>query len=84
MFELYRQIVRAVDGISENAKFLMGADISNLVHKFGDKVKDLKTLNGFRLLANKLAAEYKKTIGQEVDPEKLRELIWSARSPTPK
>ena len=31
-FELYRQIVRAVDEIPENAKFLMGADFSNLVH----------------------------------------------------
>ena len=55
-FELYRQIVPAVDGIPENAKFLMGADISNLVHKFGDKVKDLKTLYGFMLLVKKRAA----------------------------
>ena len=47
-FELYRQVVRAVDEIPENAKFLMGAEIANLVHKFGVKVKDLKTLYGFR------------------------------------
>ena len=45
-FELYRQVVRAVDEIPENAKFLMGAEIVNLAHKFGDKVKDLKTLYG--------------------------------------
>ena len=56
----------------------MGADISNLVYKFGDKAKDFKTVSGFRLLVKKRAAEYKKTIGQEVDPEKLRELIWNA------
>ena len=45
-FELDRQIVRAVSEIPDNAKFLMGAGVSNLVHKFGDKVKDLTTLYG--------------------------------------
>ena len=81
---MYRQVVRAIDEIPENAKFLMGADILNLVHKFGDKVKDLKTLYGFRLLVKKRAAEYKRTIGQEVDPEKLSELIWNAMDPKSK
>ena len=80
-FELYRQVVRAVDEIPENAKFLMGAEISNLVHKFGDKVKDLKTLYQFRLLVANRAAAFKKTIGEDVDPEKLRELIWNAMDP---
>ena len=42
--ELYRQIVQSVDQIPENAKFLMGADLSSMVHKYGDKVKDLKSL----------------------------------------
>ena len=37
-FELYRQVVRAVDEMPENAKFFMGAEIANFVHKFGDKV----------------------------------------------
>ena len=63
-FKLHGQVVRAVDEIPDNAKFLMCADISNLVHKFGDKVKDLKSLYGLRLLVKKRAAEYKKTIGQ--------------------
>ena len=57
---------------------LIGAEIANFVHKFGDKVKDLKTLYGFRLLVKDRAAAYKKTIGEDVDPEKLRELIWNA------
>ena len=56
----------------------MGADISNLVHKYGHKAKDFKTLYGFRFLLKKRAAEYKKVIGLEVDPEKLKELIWNA------
>ena len=79
--ELYRQVVQSVDQIPDNAKFLMGADIGNLVHKYGDKVKDLKSLYGFRLLLKKRAAEFKKTIGEEVDPEKLKELIWNAMDP---
>ena len=80
-FELYRQVVKAVDEILENAKFLMGADISNLVHKYGDKVEDLKTFYGCRLLLKKRAAEYKKMIGVKADPEKLKELIWNAVDP---
>ena len=39
-FELYRQVVQAIDKIPENAKFLMGADIPNLVHKYGDNCTD--------------------------------------------
>ena len=79
--ELYRQIVQSVDAIPDNAKFLMGADIGNLVHKHGDKVKDLKSLFGFRGLLKKRAAEYKKVIGEEVDPDKLKELLWNAMDP---
>ena len=62
----------------------MGADILNLVHKYGDNAKDLNTLYGFRLLLKKRAAEYKKVIGLEVDPEKLKELIWNAKDPNSK
>ena len=58
-FELYRQVDKAVDEIPENARFLTGADISDLVHKYGDKVKNLKTLYGFRLVLKNRAAEYK-------------------------
>ena len=58
-FELYRQVVRAVDDIPENAKFLMGAELSDMVKRYGDKVKDLKSMYGFRLLLKKRAAEYK-------------------------
>ena len=54
---------------------MTGADILNLVHKYGDKVKDLKALYGVRPLLKTRAAEYKKMIGVEVDPEKLKELI---------
>ena len=56
--ELYRQVVQSVDQIPDNAKFLMGADIGNLVHKYGDKAKDLKPVYGFRLLLKKRAAEF--------------------------
>ena len=45
--ELYRQIVQSIDQIPDNAKFLTSADLSNMVHKYDDKVKDLKSLYGF-------------------------------------
>ena len=62
----------------------MGADISNFVHKYSDEIQDLKTLYGFRLLLKKRAAEYKKVIGLEVDPGKLKEFIWNAMGPNSK
>ena len=83
-FELYRQVVRSVDEIPENAKFLMGAEIANLVHKFGDKVKDLKTLHGFRLMVAKQAAAYKKTIGEAVAQKSLGNLFGTRWTPAPR
>ena len=47
--ELCRQVVQTMDDIPENTKFLMGAALSELVGKHHDKVKDLKSLYGFRL-----------------------------------
>ena len=79
--ELYRQVVQAVDDIPENAKFPMGAAVSEIVGKHHDKVKDLKSLYGFRHLLWRRAAEYKKTIGEEVDHGKLKEIIWNAMDP---
>ena len=32
-------------------------------------------------LVKKQAAEYKKVIGEEVEPEKLKELLWNAMDP---
>ena len=76
-FELYRLICDAVDAVPHNAQFFLGADISNLVHKYVDKVKDLKTLYAFRLLLKQRAAHFKKTIGKEVADDKLKEVLWN-------
>ena len=83
-FELYRLICDAVDAVPHNAQFFLGADISNLVHKYVDKVKDLKTLYGFRLLLKQRAAQFKKTIGKEVGEEKLTEVLWNTMDGTSK
>ena len=61
----------------QNAAFLMGAELSALVNKCSDKVKDLKTLFGFRLLLRRHAAEYNKVIGEEVETNKLKEILWN-------
>ena len=42
-FELYRLIVKAIDEIPENAKFLKGAELSNMVEQFKSKVVDLRS-----------------------------------------
>ena len=70
-FELFRQVYRAVDDLPDNAKFVMGAALSNMPEKYGSKVKDLKSMYGFRLLLKKRAAEYHKAIGEEVESGKL-------------
>ena len=75
--ELYRQIARKIDAVPENPKFLMGADLVDMAKKYGDKVRDLKSLYGFLLLLKKRAALYKKAVGKEVDKEKLKEIIWN-------
>ena len=62
----------------------MGADLSGMVQKYGDKIKDLKTLYGFRLLLKKRSAEFKKVIGEEVDNGRLQEIIWNAIGPVSK
>ena len=82
--ELYRQVAQAVDQIPENAKFLMGADLSGMVQKYGGKIKDLKTLYGVRLLLKKRSAEFKKVIGEEVDTGRLQEIIWNVMDPVSK
>lgn len=83
-FELYRTIVKHMDDIPENAGFLLGAEITAMAEKFGPKVKDLKTLYGFRLLLKKRAAEFKKTVGEEVEESKMHEIIWNVMDPASK
>ena len=49
-FELYRQICQLVDAVPENAAFHMNNDLGALTKLHGNKVVDLRTLYGFRLL----------------------------------
>ena len=70
-------IVKAIDEIPEKAKFLKGAELSKMVEQFKNKVVDLRSLYGFRLLLKKRAAEYKKSIGEEVAEEKLHDIFWN-------
>ena len=77
-FELWRQVVRQVDKLPSNHKFLLGAELSAMVEKFGARVKDLRSAYGFHLLLKKRAAEYKKAVGTAVDNDKLHEILWNA------
>ena len=69
-----------MDDTPEKARFLTGAAFSELVNKYHDKAKDLKSLYGFKLLLKKRAAE-SQTIGEGVGHEKLKDIIWNVVDP---
>ena len=55
-FELYRQICQLVGSIPEDAAFHLSNELGNLTSLHGGKVKDLRTLYGFRLLLKRKVA----------------------------
>ena len=84
-FELYRQICQFVDAVPENAAFHMNNDLGALTKLHGNKVVDLRTLYGFRLLLLKRTiAEYKKVIGTNPDEASSMQILWNAMDPDSK
>ena len=59
-FELYRLIRQLVDSIPDDAAFHLSNELGILTSLHGGKVKDLRTLYGFRLLFKRKVAEYKR------------------------
>ena len=62
-FAVYRQISQMRDAVPENAGFVMNAELLQLAGIYGPKVRDLKSLYGFRIFPKKRNAEFKKIIG---------------------
>ena len=83
-FELYRQICQLVDAVPENAAFHMNNDLGALTKLHGNKVVDLRTLYGFRLLLKRKIAEYKKVIGTNPDEVSSMQILWNAMDPDSK
>ena len=85
VFEVYRQISQMFDAVPENAEFVTNAELLQLANIHGPKVRDLKSIYGFRLLLNQRNSEYKKIIGV---PHKDKLIIgacstWSPRGSRP-
>ena len=76
-FEAYRQVAQILDAVPEKAPFIMDAELLHLAILHGPKVRDLRSLYGFRLLLKKKNAEYKKVIGNKPDDEQSRLILWN-------
>ena len=55
----------------------MNAELLQLAPQHGPKVRDLRSLYGFRLLLKKNNGEYKKVIGKQLDDEQSRLILWN-------
>ena len=55
----------------------MRNDMIGLAKTFEPNVTDLKSLYGFRLLLKKRMAEYKKVLGEDIDPEQAKHILWN-------
>ena len=83
-FEAYRQVAQILDAVPENAAFIMSAELLQLATQHGPKVRDLRSLYGFRLLLKKKNAEYKKVIGNKPEDEQSRLIMWNVLDPESK
>lgn len=83
-FDLYRQVCQFVDPIAENAKFHMLTDLNNLTKMYGNRVIDLRTLYGFRLLLKRQHINYKKIVGESPDAAQNMQILWNAMDPASK
>ena len=62
-FEVYHQIAQMIGAVSDNAEFVMNAELLQPASVDGPKVRDLKSLYVFGLPMKKRNAELRKTIG---------------------
>jgi len=83
-FETYRQVAQILDAVPENAAFIMSAELLQLATQHGPKVRDLRSLYGFRRLLKKKNAEYKKVIGSKPEDEQSRLIMWNVLDPESK
>jgi hypothetical protein len=83
-FEAYRQVAQILEAVPENAAFIMSAELLQLATQHGPKVRDLRSLYGFRLLLKKKNAEYKKVIGSKPEDEQSRLIMWNVLDPESK
>ena len=71
-------VAQTLDAVPENAPFIMNAELLQLATLHGPKVRDTRSLYGFKLLVKKKKnAEFKKVIGKQPDDEQSRLILWN-------
>ena len=73
-----------VDSIPEDAAFHPSNELGNPTGLHGGKVKNLRTLYGFRLLLKRKVAEYKQIIGKSPSEAQSVHVLWAAMDPDSK
>ena len=59
----------------------MNNELNNLTNMYGNKVVDLRTLYGFRLLLKRKIVEYRKVIGENPSDGQSLQILWNAMDP---
>ena len=62
----------------------MNNGLNNLTKMYGNKVVDLRTLYGFRLLLKRKIVEYRKVIGDSPSGGQSLQILWNAMDPSSK
>ena len=83
-FEVYWQVAQILDAVPEHAPFIMNAELLQLATLQGLKVRDRRSLYGFRLLLMKKNAEFKKVVGKQPDDHQSRLILWNVLDPESK
>ena len=63
---------------------MMNAELLQLATLHGPKVRDIRSLCGFRLLPKKKNAEFKNVIGKQPDDDQARLILWNFLDPESK
>ena len=74
--EVYRSICNTVGAVPENDQFYLDSQFKAMPHIYGDKIKGLKELYGFRMSLKAKIVGYKKGIGHEPDHGHLKQILY--------
>ena len=73
--EVNRLICNTVDAVPENYQFYLDFQLTAMPQIYGDKIKGLKKLYGFRMMLKAKVVVYKQAIGLELDHGQLKQTL---------
>ena len=74
--EVHHFICNTVDAVPENYQFYLDSQFTVMPQVYGDKIKGLKELYGFRMMLKAKAVAYKKAIGHEPGRGQLKQILY--------